>query len=327
MVWIITGVGSLLVVLISLIIERNIAYFIKGLSPKLRNSRGKSPSPKPRTLWFVYVISALVAILGTAIASSAPPMGNEPKVPIRIDTGFPALGRCDTTDIFPPVDEIPDDLKIEDFPNWLYNRHEFINATYFEITTTSLVEKEWVRIENKIRVKVLNYKQLSELNAVQLLCGGGQERDFPTVQIDTTKDEFDTTFPEFDYFTLQPGEFEVFNLVVMASEAGEYEVEIGLDYSYKGKTATFWLPQSYQVFTPQKYTTFVEGLWMPLWESNFVNGKYETGPSEIVQTPPPDTSATETPLDTSTPDPILFKDCEYASTGITALNRGQVVHC
>lgn len=325
-VWIITGVASLLVVLISLIIERNIAYFIKGLFPKLRSSRGKSPAAKPRILWLVYAISALVVIVGTAIASSAPQIINEPIVPIRIDTSFPALGRCGTSDIvLPPVDEVPDDLKIEDFPDWLYNRHDFINARYLEITATSLVEKEWVRIENRIRVKVLSYKQLSELTAVRLMCGGGQVRDFPTVQIDTSKNDFDTTFPEFDYFTLQPGEFEVFDLLVTASEAGEYEIEIGLDYSYKGKTETFWLPQVYKVFTPQKYITIVEAFWMPLWESNFVDGQYETGPSDnvIVDTESPETSTTETPHAAPTLDTSLPKGCKFAS--MVDLQIGDIV--
>lgn len=323
-IWIITGIGSLLVVVFSIILENNIGYFLRGLFPQLRNSRGRKPSPKPKILWFFYTVFTLIVILGTAIASSAPEIGTpDPIIPIRADMSFPSTGKCGAVTghmIYPPVNEIPDDLKMEDLSNWLYERHEFVNSTFIETTLTSLSGKEWVRISNKIRAKVVNYKELSEpLDAILPMCGGGQIRDFPVITIDKTKKEFSATFPEFDYFTLQPGEFEVFDLQIKAIDSGEYDVVIGFDYSYKGVNQTLWSPQIYKVRTPQKYSLWITDLSVMgigayiTDKRQFSNGKYESvedsGTAEITE----ETKVVETKTPTTTFTPISTNDCKINS--------------
>jgi len=64
-IWIITGLGSLALALLVVVLDKDIRYFITRRGPKPKK-------PKPLIIWILFWAAAIIVILGTAIASSAP---------------------------------------------------------------------------------------------------------------------------------------------------------------------------------------------------------------------------------------------------------------
>lgn len=80
-IWIIAGITAALVAIITILVEPNLSYFLRQFFPQLRNRRGRPPTRKPIQIWLTYIVSTVITIFATAIASSAPEL---PKIPTAI---------------------------------------------------------------------------------------------------------------------------------------------------------------------------------------------------------------------------------------------------
>jgi len=89
MIWIVTGIGSLTFAMLAIVLEKNIAFKVR--------KRGRPPSQKPRYLWLVFWMSAVIMILGTAIASSAPDVT---AIKNNISTSLPTIYQTSTPSSF-----------------------------------------------------------------------------------------------------------------------------------------------------------------------------------------------------------------------------------
>lgn len=85
-IWIITGVFSILSTLLLLVLERNIGSRIRRF---FGQHKGKPPTERPRELWWTFFVSLLFVIIGTAIASSAPSESSSMLSPSPTATAFP----------------------------------------------------------------------------------------------------------------------------------------------------------------------------------------------------------------------------------------------
>lgn len=68
-IWIVSGVFSIIFLFLTFAVEPNIAYYVRRL---FGQKRGKPPNQRPLGLWIIIFISGLTGILGSAIAASAP---------------------------------------------------------------------------------------------------------------------------------------------------------------------------------------------------------------------------------------------------------------
>jgi hypothetical protein len=68
--WIITGIAAALVTVFYVYLDSNIRYRLRQLFAKTKG--GRRPARRPLFIWFIFVISVFVSIVGAAWASSAP---------------------------------------------------------------------------------------------------------------------------------------------------------------------------------------------------------------------------------------------------------------
>lgn len=211
--------------------------------------------------------------------------------PVRLDLdGTDAIEPC--TKEFSPI-ILPEDIDPVQDPVYALSEittrdidsidvagKELLNLTAVQLTITSIVSDEWVRISNKVFVRVINHDPLPEtLNAIDFFCAGaGKTREFPVVKVSGSgQTEFSQTLPDIDFFSLQPGEFEVFDVSVSATEIGYYELVIGVEYSYGGKTNIIWTDHPIYLYTPQEVNVWMRtppDILQLFSVGQFVNGQY-----------------------------------------------------
>jgi hypothetical protein len=130
---------------------------------------------------------------------------------------------------------------------------------FIAVQISSLVsDTRWIKIANELTVDVTTQKDMPEhVNTINYgQCGGtGEIRRFPSMNFST---DFDTytirpTYPDADFFTLQPGEFEEFVIPFECKSIGIYYFTINVSYeisnisgvSDSDKTVGFMCPQTY----------------------------------------------------------------------------------
>ena len=69
-IWIITGIATVVFGLFSVVLQSNLAYLFRRLIPAWRRVGGRKPTSKPSVVWCIYFISIIVMISGTAVASA-----------------------------------------------------------------------------------------------------------------------------------------------------------------------------------------------------------------------------------------------------------------
>lgn len=72
MVWIVTGMATISLTILTVVLQSNLAFIVRILIPQLRKRGGGQPTKKPLVVWMFFWFSASIVILGTAVASSAP---------------------------------------------------------------------------------------------------------------------------------------------------------------------------------------------------------------------------------------------------------------
>lgn len=140
-----------------------------------------------------------------------------------------------------------------------------------DLSVQSLSDLEWVRIEPFLLMRLDEYSRDSEpIDAVSIAHtggggatgGGGKGREFkaslpPVAPTQTGVIKAPLTEKEFDYLSLQPGEFEVLYLAFTPPVPGTYKFSFGLVYDYAGETHEIWFPRQYALNVPAAYREYV----------------------------------------------------------------------
>lgn len=69
--WILVGVASVGLAVLSISLEENLRYMVRRVVPAERRKGGRPPTPKSRALWTLFAGMAAFVVIGTAVASSA----------------------------------------------------------------------------------------------------------------------------------------------------------------------------------------------------------------------------------------------------------------
>jgi len=120
---------------------------------------------------------------------------------------------------------------------------------------------DWMRLDKSLDISVSAKSDVP--NHVDVIeretgCGGTDTiRDFPSIILHSDLDSFTQklSFPGIDYFTLQPGEFELFRVNFQCNTTGYFTVSPTIDYSYQKKTGTIEFPK-FDVLCPQSFTVY-----------------------------------------------------------------------
>ncbi|MBC8507863.1 MAG: hypothetical protein H8D34_23590, partial [Chloroflexi bacterium] len=102
---------------------------------------------------------------------------------------------------------------------------------------------EWLRLSNQVNFIVSTIREIPiEMNFVEFSeCGGvGYFKEFPPSDLLANVDEYKIglTYPDADYFTLQPGEFEIFDFSIFCKDPGLYEIAIEIPVSHDNQDGT-----------------------------------------------------------------------------------------
>lgn len=134
------------------------------------------------------------------------------------------------------------------------------------LTITSIVETEdWVRLSREASITVNRLENAPEDATLieSSECGGGEFfRYFSPVPLraDFDKYESETSTNEFDYFTLQPGEPEVFVFSFTCEAPGIYHVDMNLPYTYQNSDAKIVFMGINGIICPEDATYFNAGI-------------------------------------------------------------------
>lgn len=131
---------------------------------------------------------------------------------------------------------------------------------------TSLSTFEWLQLDPKMLIKLTAYEENDEprKDAVYVgQFGGGsyihysvtlpRERLRAGMVIESARN------PDFDYYSLVPGERAVFFISLSPSAPGKYEFSVGLEYWFGGTRQTTWTNDSFKMVVVDKYRSF--GWW------------------------------------------------------------------
>ena len=104
----------------------------------------------------------------------------------------------------------------------------------------------WVKVEGKAQSQIVSYLPIrSHVDALCLIVpgipvtGGGSNYVFSPVWLDSRNwksREFPVTLEEFDFVSLQPGEFGAFQFETQCKDSGVYKMHLNLQISYSGQS-------------------------------------------------------------------------------------------
>lgn len=146
--------------------------------------------------------------------------------------------------------------------------HRVFDADFtLRLDLTSVVSAtSWIRIDNPTSVSVFVEQAPEQSQLVQVAeCGGaGNIRTFPVIDLvntDSGLSDFSlkTRFPEYDYLSLQPGEFEILLYSFNCSSPGVYLLKLDVPYKYVDQAGSITVVSPPRLICPKSFS---------LWESN-----------------------------------------------------------
>lgn len=152
---------------------------------------------------------------------------------------------CDMALVFPPdisPDQNPVDAKnafnqaIKTGEATRWQRAPVSSQGSMMLKLTSVVEgRDWIRIGNTVSADVSVRTNLPDhLNIIQDCAGAGDIREFPSISLDASYAKYTarTTYKDADFFTLQPGEFEIFKFFFRCHSPGIYIANLEIPYAF-----------------------------------------------------------------------------------------------
>lgn len=159
------------------------------------------------------------------------------------------------------------------------------NSGALLFTLTSMSDGDWIQINKSLVVDVsANANVPQHVDVIHSVgCGGtGQLREFPSTNLRSDLNSFSqkSTFAGADFFTLQPGEFEIFYVPFDCKSPGYYDISVTVEYSYQGENGVIEFP-TFDALCPQSftvYTTEAGGDLLGVENFDWKNGKYSQTP-------------------------------------------------
>ena len=114
--------------------------------------------------------------------------------------------------------------------------------------TAGAGNREWLKLSNSITVTVMVLGPNIDLDQEFIVggCGaGGNIREFPAIDLQQSSDtySYELLNKEFDFFTLEPGEPELFAVPLVCRTPGKYTLVASSQYEYLGQTLIAQSPQ------------------------------------------------------------------------------------
>jgi hypothetical protein len=118
---------------------------------------------------------------------------------------------------------------------------------------------DWIKLSNSVNISVTSDGNLEDkLNLRHVEgCGGGDYRFFsPDISLETSYPVYSVKAQndEFDFFTLQPGEFESFDFNFYCKSPGIYTVSIELPYSLLDVSYNYTYTVPTKIICPKSYS-------------------------------------------------------------------------
>ncbi len=154
---------------------------------------------------------------------------------------------------------VMDQIYNEDYYNWPVAHDGSGSVTLSVLVTSQVPGSEWIELGNTLTVDIQASSELPDpLHAAETgACGGaGEVRQFSTVELDSSFDalQASTTYSAADFFTLQPGEFEVFKITFHCRRPGRYRLQVSIPYRVPEQRGTLTTPQQTEVICPASAT-------------------------------------------------------------------------
>lgn len=143
--------------------------------------------------------------------------------------------------------------------NWaLVPENSELSVKFF--ITSIATSNNWIQLDKSVDVAVsveTNIPAHADVfNGVG--CGGtGSIRKFSQTPLRDDMQNFtkEATFSGADFFTLQPGEFEIFSIPFKCNAPGYYTISISSKYTYESQSGNLEFPEAH-VLCPNSYTVY-----------------------------------------------------------------------
>jgi hypothetical protein len=122
---------------------------------------------------------------------------------------------------------------------------DMYNAQRASITIdiNNIASEDWVEVTKSLTVSIGTEKEIpKKINAVRIGggCGAsGDIREFPPLNLATNFEQYTdkTIYPEFDFFKLEKGEFERFQIPFTCQAPGYYQLAINIPFNIRNKAS------------------------------------------------------------------------------------------
>lgn len=239
----------------------------KRSNPK-KGQRKFKINPTTATIWgLVLTALALIPALWGLFSSKTVPevVNSKSSIPLHIE--FMNKYSGDTLYAFLPPDILPNQVERDKLD---YMSLPMYNNVTFSVTNIS---DQTIILNKELPVKLIDYQPHPEnVNILVVgVGGGGGFRNFVVdipvnISAGLVKAVFDEvpgtgqtitdirTEEVIDFFTLAPGEVEVFSLEIRFGGAGSYTFQPGVEYYRDGNVIEVWTPETISALVPQNIT-------------------------------------------------------------------------
>lgn len=226
-----------------------------------------TPTPIPFTPTTQSTVTPTLGIDAAAISSS-----EEGASLLRVETQWAFCGGAHTTvipsDINPRENDpdnyqkVTEDVKGRDTSNW-----EIIGvgSSVRLLITNKPENAEWAILGAKIKSKVISDPRAQEdVRGINYSgdCAGGEYRFFDELRLESSMTEYSLGLglqdKDFDYFKLEPGETEIFNIQMDCKSPGIYRASINLPYTYQNKQGEINVDIPQTIVCPISFTAWVD---------------------------------------------------------------------
>jgi hypothetical protein len=160
-------------------------------------------------------------------------------------------------------------------------------STDLSFEMESFSQLNWIKVENRFFLNIFVESEVpDDLNVVYVYgCGGGSAITLSEVELDSQNNlsqyRIRLESPGIDFFTLQPGEFEFFQIPLVCKTPGIYSISIELFAEYIDQMSSPTIVPSTKIYCPYHYSYYSFGAPTNL---NY-EGKFEWNGSKYQSVP------------------------------------------